>query len=833
MSNPFNFQFTDGGDFTDPWQDDNADTGYFGNNGFAGTASPEHTFAEEQSEMNLGTLEFLTAADPFKPDMAMTQDNGMGIDLALDWLVSDTSNNQLSSTSLQSNAIFPSNNDLPLLPFGQQIPAYSLQQHVDQNNDQDDPFSAYPPLGFDDGTNSLPYGQQFLQQSSRALPLTTGNQIFSTSFFEPASEKHLQSDNYQRQSTADSETAPEAPKVSLNRAAKRRGDPSCDPSRHYTANLVNVSPWGSRNWNGNHLFSYTPKGQWLRDRCFNKKQLQEYVDNCSKETVFWVQQAPTQCNHRLDPEDRVCRWANCPVANRTIAAGWLRVAFDEFPHLTSNGLRDPLKCAGSMHLWCFEQAFDPLKFHLAGRLRAEDREFPLEDKSVVTLEKLTDAGIIREAYQPWFMQRMRHPNQPPREYRDTLSYQLTRYHVDNQTAARQKARSKRNTAKSADERRTIDVHLGNLQLFVEITNKVKKSKKARKLQRARVEDDEDSNPASQAWRNGDPMAATNWYPEQSQGEFLSLLGLSSGSIQRREVNTPHSNAMLKPNMSSRPPSFFDPLNPGRNAMQSSFQRPVATSLLQNSLTGIPNHTYSQTVTGARFNKAIRGQPRQLLRPVTTQNLQHSIPSGTTVPCQVQTPQPTRRLNNQPNSSLATQPNVFLKHEPSWTPFESSQSVGGSSGTGFFDSQQGSSPRQEELNLADFIDPSLFGDEPVVGQHHEEAVVEASDESAAQPMLESIELQPQGSVDGVVSPQTAASSQYWDGLDSLVDTAGFGGFDDSSFPSLFDGVDERATTLTGVVSISSSEASGSQGKNLGHKYDTRSRQNSKRRRTDTS
>ena len=88
MSNPFNFQFNDGGDFTDPWQDDNADTGYFGNNGFAGTASPEHTFAEEQSEMNLGTLEFLTAADPFKPDMAMTQDNGMGIDLALDWLVS-------------------------------------------------------------------------------------------------------------------------------------------------------------------------------------------------------------------------------------------------------------------------------------------------------------------------------------------------------------------------------------------------------------------------------------------------------------------------------------------------------------------------------------------------------------------------------------------------------------------------------------------------------------------------------------------------------------------------------------------------------------------------
>ncbi|OSZ99988.1 hypothetical protein A9Z42_0024720 [Trichoderma parareesei] len=837
MSDPFNFQFTNGGDFTDSWQDDNSGTDYFGNNAFAGTAFPELMLTERQSEADLGMLDFLTATDPFNPDTAMTQGNGMDIDLSLAWRMPDTLVDQLSNPGLHNDAVFPSTNNDLLLPFGQQVQAHNLQQHLDQNS-QDDPFSIYAPLDSVNDTNSLPFGQQFLQQPNQCVPFTTGNQFFSTSTFELASDKDLQSDNNRCQSTTTSEAALDAQKVSLNRAAKRRGDPSCDPSRRYTANLVNVSPWGSLTWNGNHLFSYTPKGQWLRDRCFNKKQLQEYFDNCPKETVFWVQQAPTQCNHRLDPEDRTCRWANCPVANRTIAAGWLRVAFDEFPHLTSNGLRDPLKCAGSMHLWCFEQAFDPLKFHLSGRLRAEDREFPLEDKSVVTLEKLTDAGIIREAYQPWFMQRMRRPNQPPREYRDSLSYRLTKYHVDNQTAARQKARSKRNTAKSADERRTIDVHLGNLKLFVEITNKVKRSKKVRKLQRVKAEDDEDSSTSSQAWANGDQMAVANWSPEQTQRDFLLLQGLPSGSIQSGNMCASRSNLLSKLNVSSMPPSYFDPLNPGRNALHSSIQAPAATKFQQNNPLGLPHQNYAQMVTGARFNRATRGQPRQPPRPIITQSIQQLSPSGTMIPCQAQAQ--TRRPRDQSNSSVVIQPNTFLKREPLWTPAESLQSLGGSNGTGEFDSQQGSSLYPQELNIRDFIDPRLFGEEPEVGRHHKEAVVEAKDNSAPpHTILESIELQPQGSVDGVASPQTAAQSQCWDSLDSLMETAGFGGFDDPSFPSLFEdltsanGVDDKATAPTGVISISSSEAGGSKRNSLSHKYDTRSRQNSRRRRIDAS
>lgn len=85
MSDPFNFQFTSGGDFTDSWQDDNTGTYDFHSNVFAGTEFSENLFGPGQSETDLGTLDFLTGADPFNSDTAITQGNGMGIDLSLEW----------------------------------------------------------------------------------------------------------------------------------------------------------------------------------------------------------------------------------------------------------------------------------------------------------------------------------------------------------------------------------------------------------------------------------------------------------------------------------------------------------------------------------------------------------------------------------------------------------------------------------------------------------------------------------------------------------------------------------------------------------------------------
>ncbi|KAK5989887.1 hypothetical protein PT974_08149 [Cladobotryum mycophilum] len=274
--------------------------------------------------------------------------------------------------------------------------------------------------------------------------------------------------------------------ISHHRAERQ----SQDPSSRYRAEATAPNPWGSLAYNDQHLFSYTAQGQWLLDRCFDASQLREYVTQCPKGTIFWLQQAPTHSTHRLDPEDRLCRWVDCPVANRKITAGWLRVAFDESPALTSDGTKDPLKVAGSMHLWCFEQVFDPLEFHMSGKLRPEHRKFPNEDKSVVTLEKLTDAGIIRESYLPWIEEKTKEwrisgPLSVPRPHNETLSYALNKYHLDNQTAARQKARVRRNEHKTQEEKRTIDVHMGDLGLYVEACKKAKDTKKWRRLSEAR------------------------------------------------------------------------------------------------------------------------------------------------------------------------------------------------------------------------------------------------------------------------------------------------------------------------------------------------------------
>ncbi|KAL7792490.1 hypothetical protein V8C37DRAFT_410025 [Trichoderma ceciliae] len=787
MSQSYDSQYIDD-DFMETWEDSGLNTlnlDEYASGSLFPTTLQEQMFAKAQSELDLGTLDFLTATDTYNVETTTKHADNPGLDLSLNWMP-ETTDCQFSNNAIPNNAFFSFENSNPLFPpYDQQPPAYNLRHsNLDKALDQDSPLSAYPPLNLEDAANSLPYGHRVIQQSRQLLPLTAQNLRINNSGFTP--NTHIASNNNQRERPASSKRTSQYSlgnrKVSLNRAAKQRGDPSCDPLLCYSANAATLAPWGSMTWNGQHLFSYTPMGQWLRDRCFNERQFREYVDNCKKETVFWVQQAPTQCNHRLDPEDRICRWANCPVPNRTITAGWLRVAFDEFPHLTSNGSRDPLKCAGSVHLWCFEQIFDPTEFYLSGRLRPEDRQFPFEDKSVVTLEKLTDAGLIREAYQPWFAQRMHRFNPMPQDYRETLSYRLNQYHLDNQTAARQKARSKRNNRKSEDERRTIDVHLGNLKMFVEITNKARWSKKSRKLRRMRGGDVDTSASAT----GSTPSKSAPSQPTSGGGHSLNL-------------NTSHTTSALGLNMSSRLPSYFDPLNPAHNPMRSSFRPSLATTNVpsyrpQDSRTSVPNSNYSQKIPGSRFNMATRAQTRHSLRPLVTQPQQRRPSSSMVMPLKIEEQQQQfESLRDNLDSRFETQGNVLVKHDPDETkvfaqpPGEASQLLGGSRGASFFDSRRSNGLSQGELDIGHLIDPRLFGDELGTSQHRKEAASEANNIFTAHALADSdsVGSQPLGIVSCAVSPQVAAASESWDSLGSLMDTTGFGGFIGADNSSLFD------------------------------------------------
>ncbi|KAL7935010.1 hypothetical protein V8C35DRAFT_321644 [Trichoderma chlorosporum] len=821
MSYPNDSQYANG-DFMNIWQPHDADEMEFSYHDFADESLPasfsNQMFAEASSVMSPKPSEVLTTADPFGLDAAIPHEHDLDIDLSLDWRVPDPYSNQFLNTTIPGNTTMSSQNiNQSFVPFDQRSPVYNFPSpYAGQYFEPDlpnGPLFAYPSPLLNDGTESQPCGRQTLQHSGPLLHSTAHVACNNDSEFSQNTQ--LASSHDTRAKSADpkreNRSSLGSNKVSLNRAAKQRGDPSCDPALCYSSNAGRTAPWGSLTWNGQHLFSYTPKGQWLRDRCFTTQQFREYADHCGKYTTFWVQQTPTQCNHRLEAEDRICRWANCPVANRTIAAGWLRVAFDEFPHLTSNGTRDPLKCAGSVHLWCFEQIFDPMEFHLSGRLRPEDRRFPFEDKSVVTLEKLTDVGIIREAYRPWFEQRRLSFNRHPQKYSDSLSYRLTKYHIENQTAARQKARSKRNNTKSEGERRTIDVHLGNLKKFVEITNRVKKSKKIKKLQRIKTEDANDlSNSSSQQWALTGTQPATNrtqrtmeiWQPEPNsllsayhQSEWNPLADRnqqeSSGPIMG-----PVYQGYMQPNVADSPSVSsqnkdsimyqFDPtLNSNISSRQSTIRPSVTTAstfpnyLLKSHL-GVSNQNYSQNATEARFNRAIQERSRPVPRPIITQHSQqYPFPANPS----------TRR-----------------------------------------------SPIHEEQSLDFFMHPGISGDELEVKDHHKETVSEASDAFMTHTLMDSFASQPPRNIGCAVSPRVTATSPYWD---SLMDFGGFGGVGLSPLLKGFittDGGDgDRAATLTGVSvqHVSSPKEARLKRKNLSSNKATQSGQGNSRRRTDAS
>ncbi|UKZ63711.1 uncharacterized protein TrAtP1_004937 [Trichoderma atroviride] len=458
--------------------------------------------------------------------------------------------------------IFPNNaffsmqggqHNQPVLSYAQQLLSYN-RRYPNLNTEfaQNDPSLIYPEYPLLDNQNiyynsynSSPYGNCVIEQTQQNFmnPYLVNAGYTMNS---PYQSQHTQTESSQN-STKENE------EPSTNRAAKQKDkDPPFDPRPLYGKAETRDS-WGSKTWVNKEdrlaykledledledlekledlkdlkkleklkmldklgklhkLFAYTEKGQWLLTRKFNDKQLRKYAKHCPEGTVFRVQQYPTNSKFRMSPEDQECRWANCPLKSNKITTGWLRVCFDEFPMETSSGKRDPFLCAGSMHLWCFEQVFDPVEFYLEGRLIPEIREFDHEKQNVMSLKKLTDAEIIKDAYNVWFAKWVpsfeRHGKQVPREYQDTLSYTLNDYHVEHQTDARDKSRETRHEKKldKTTPKKTIEVHLGDLKLFAELermTQNAKKAKRAKKANR-RPEMEEREDPPSDGFDSSD------------------------------------------------------------------------------------------------------------------------------------------------------------------------------------------------------------------------------------------------------------------------------------------------------------------------------------------
>ncbi|KAK1249804.1 hypothetical protein MKX08_009807 [Trichoderma sp. CBMAI-0020] len=821
---------------------------------------PQHTYIKSertQPGTYLQPTEYLPVTSTHNVEPTFQRGSSLGFDPSSSYVSGGYGYPWQDTTFFSNNAAFSilgGQHNQPVLSYAQQPLSYNRRcPNPNTELAQDNPSSVYPPLDGHSVYGSLPYGdwvirqaqQNFLPPMMNPYPVNAGRSMNS-----PYQPQRTQTEGSQN-STKENEEPATARKDGRNGAAKRKKkDPPYDP-RHLYSKAETRAPWGSKTFqDGQHLFSYTEKGQLLSDRKFTNEQLREYVDNCPKDTVFRVQQYPTMSAFRMAPEDRLCRWADCPVGSKKITPGWLRVCFDEFPEDTSSGKRDPFVCAGSMHLWCFEQVFDPVEFHLKGRLKAETRLFVHENQNVMSLEKLTDVDIVKNAYDEWFKQWVpsfeRHRNfQVQREYKDTLCSKLSEYHINNQSEARRTARASRHDQKKNKEepKKTIEVHRGDLKLYVALTEMAQNAKRANQTPemggREDVPGDGLDSPGSSRIRRTPPpsprtkkagsperlasylpidpsLATSSSHPSQTQRRSPRGSDQKQASTRRRKkaamrrvlasqlpVDQGHnistdscsstSTGYLNTNSTSS--SSFSPLNPACGTLPPSNLRPPSKIIVppdqnHSSLANAYTSVYSQAMPGPGFSMEDPKQPGHSLAPPPWQYQQQQYSSTAALPYVKAEHQPQFQdcyLNAPLEASRGNDLVESCQNETkTWTQEaadEASQVLGDSEGTSLNDSNQFNGLGPEEASIYQFL--IIDEDVPESTQNPAEGSTGAMDNVAAQTQVNAAASQPLELVAGAESPPVAAVAETWHSFGSFMDPVNYGGYSNTDILPLFD------------------------------------------------
>ncbi|KAM0389936.1 hypothetical protein ACHAQC_007922 [Fusarium culmorum] len=245
---------------------------------------------------------------------------------------------------------------------------------------------------------------------------------------------------------------------------KRKIQQSVDPSSLPYPPFEQLLAWNTKD--GCEI-AYLPAGQLDEEVLFTAKELRDYLQQCPRKPKIWLQNTPSKCKGRHIDADVKCRYSECPAKNGTILHGWHRVAFDEFPEMTSEGTKDPFKMAGVMHLWCFEQCIDPLEPIEKEVLFPDEREFPKEKSNRMAITRDDYKDVIDEAIKPWIKERRRvGAIQPPySKHEDTLSWALCNFHIKKQNRARERMREQRNQNRLDDEKKTVELIMGDLSEY--------------------------------------------------------------------------------------------------------------------------------------------------------------------------------------------------------------------------------------------------------------------------------------------------------------------------------------------------------------------------------
>lgn len=246
-----------------------------------------------------------------------------------------------------------------------------------------------------------------------------------------------------------------------------------EPPPAYNRRYPRPPSWGEAS-DGSPLFVYNDDGELRTDRKYTAEEIRKYIEKNPRKLRIWVQQSPTQVAHRLGNRN-TCMWKGCIKQGHKIDTGFFRIAFDEFYKQSKKGHRDPLRPAAVMHMWCYEQCFDPLVDYHDYKLKADKRPLTKETRNMIGIAN-KGKHIVRDAFKPWLIKT--EFTERAREYTGSLSSALNEYHLSTRSS-RKLALAHERSKKTGEC--IINFHKGDLMLFCQDTGKNKQNMKQKDL----------------------------------------------------------------------------------------------------------------------------------------------------------------------------------------------------------------------------------------------------------------------------------------------------------------------------------------------------------------
>ncbi|KAI1346942.1 hypothetical protein F5Y01DRAFT_330334 [Xylaria sp. FL0043] len=243
-----------------------------------------------------------------------------------------------------------------------------------------------------------------------------------------------------------------------------------EPENYYGPSPSKPEPWGPLTPKGQHLFTYTEKGELAPGLYLTRREMKAYLLGPENDADFqapkrlpgsrrvrgkrrqgltlWIGWPAAMANSRYPRggESTKCRFKECQYKH-TIALGEPWVIFDERMNVKGECV-DPFHNAGYVHLYCLEHHFDLIDLWQLVDVRVDDRVFKRESYPYFNLENKLP-GIDAEvrgwwdATMPVWLDRKVQGKKRVRDHKSSLSQRLIKYKLNNEPRAQARNRAKR------------------------------------------------------------------------------------------------------------------------------------------------------------------------------------------------------------------------------------------------------------------------------------------------------------------------------------------------------------------------------------------------------